>query len=266
MSTHAQPSRTERIAAEAHRRAQALDRSYPPLQELQAIADPRARRLVISHRATLTALAATEISPAAIEGLLLDANDALNTYNAIESEDGDDGGGEGDASDCMAGCDRNLKDCIESWSEILLETDVDLFDGEAEDQANDGGGAVGSIDDNPVDVEQSDAGDTGAEQEDDPRSDDWFAAVNGPDRHDGRPLLTHLQPLHCRVPPASRHRLSRHGLTLPARRKATAALGRANRRLPERNLADCAAAGEARDPAARLTSPLQTASPSPWKR
>jgi hypothetical protein len=101
---------------------------------------------------------AKDVSATALEGLLLDARDALETYNAAEEEDG----GETGASECIAGCDQNLKDCLESWGEIIHETDIDLFDGEAEDQTDGGGGAVGSIDDNPLDVEQSDAGDTGA--------------------------------------------------------------------------------------------------------
>jgi hypothetical protein len=64
--------------------------------------------------------------------------------------------------------DQNFKDCLESWGEIAGGEDIDLFDGELgpqEDEDQTDGGAVGSIDDNPLDVENNDTSDTGGAED-----------------------------------------------------------------------------------------------------
>jgi hypothetical protein len=152
------------LLAEARRRADRLASQYPPLEQVAQITDPALRRVAMAHRATLTALTATALSDATLHDLLTDAHDAHTTYtDAAESDD--DGG---NAAGCIADCDQNLKDCLESWGEIAGGEDIDLFDGELEPQDDEDqtdGGAVGSIDDNPLDVENEDTSDTGGDED-----------------------------------------------------------------------------------------------------
>ena len=87
--------------------------------------------------------------------------DARHDWEVFEQADSDDDGGSGDASDCIAGCDQLFEDCLESWGEAVGEEDIDIFDAEDEEQADDGSGSV-DLEDNPFDVENEDTSDTGA--------------------------------------------------------------------------------------------------------
>ena len=156
-------SRTRKLIIEVKRRAELLDKEYPSIDMLRRISDPAVQNLTIQHRRNLTAIVSPNISDRDIVAILTEAKQVLIDFqsNPVDEEDSDD------ASDCVAGCDKVFKDCLESWGEAIGGIDIDIFDGEAETQTGDDDSA---IDDNPVDVENEDPGNTGGSDD----SDDAF--------------------------------------------------------------------------------------------
>lgn len=112
------------------------------------------------HRATLAVLADPGTPVAVLTKVLLDAHHAFEVYEWANS--GDDDGGSND-SDCVRECDQLMSDCVESWGEAFGQEDIDIFDAEEEEE-DDGSGSI-DLEDNPLDVENEDAGDTGGEDD-----------------------------------------------------------------------------------------------------
>ena len=121
-----------------------------------------------AHRAALAVLANPATPVAVLTATLLDAR---HDWEVFQQADSDDDGGSGDASDCIAGCDQLFEDCLESWGEAVGEEDIDIFDAEDEEQADDGSGSV-DLEDNPFDVENEDTSDTGGEDDSDDTRDE----------------------------------------------------------------------------------------------
>lgn len=153
-----QQRRTHRLLVEVKHRAALLDPKYPSIDTLRRIADPELQNLGIQHRRSLTAILNPAVSDRELVTILTDARQVLIDYQA---NSGDEDSADS-AADCIAGCDQVLKDCAESWGEAVGEVDIDIFDAEAEPQTDDS-----AIDDNPLDVENEDAGDTGGTDESD---------------------------------------------------------------------------------------------------
>lgn len=147
------------VIRRARRRLSSLDRQYPSVERLSTINDPDLRALVTQHRTCLTAVATPGVTAAVLTKNIALVRDALVVFQASDTDT------TATDADCVAGCDAVLKNCMESWLEMLEGEDIDLFDGEAETQTDDAGGI--SLEDNPFDVENNDAGDTGAADEED---------------------------------------------------------------------------------------------------
>jgi hypothetical protein len=73
----------------------------------------------------------------------------LEDYASSDEESGND-------SDCTRGCDENLQICLEHWVTVLTGDDFSLDPPDDQEQTP---GTAGGIDDNPLDVENNDAGD-----------------------------------------------------------------------------------------------------------
>ena len=148
------------LVAEIRRRGRRLAKSYPTPDRVAKLRQPALTAVTNAHRSALTLVANPETSVAVLVSTLLDARHHLDVF---EQADTGSGGGASDSADCIGKCDQLLKDCAESWGEAISETDIDIFDAETEDQ-DDGGGSI-NLDDNPLDVENNDPGDTGADDD-----------------------------------------------------------------------------------------------------
>ncbi len=147
------------LVAEIRRRALKLKVTYPSAARVARLDNSALTTVTDVHRATLAVLANPGTPVAVLTSTLLDAHHAFEVYEQANSDD--DGGS--DDSDCIAACDQLAKDCMESWGEAFGQEDIDIFDGE-EAEDDDGSGPI-DLEDNPVDVENEDAGDTGGEDD-----------------------------------------------------------------------------------------------------
>jgi hypothetical protein len=126
------------------------------VQRLVETGRPALAKLLAESRPLVDVVATGAIPNRDLEITLIDIGDLVTQYQDSDEAASDD-------SDCTRGCQENFQTCLAEWVQIAGGEGLDLEEDELEQDP----GSVGGIDDNPLDVENNDPGDTGAEDEDD---------------------------------------------------------------------------------------------------
>lgn len=156
-----------RILGRARERAVRLAPRFPDeatTRRAETAGRPALSKVLGECRARLAVAADPTTSDWVLLSTLAEIDRLVIDYQSSSEASGND-------SDCTRGCQENLQTCVREWVEIAGSAGSDFpvadVDPWQDAETQDPGGGAGSIDDNPLDVENNDPGDTGGSDDGD---------------------------------------------------------------------------------------------------